>query len=96
MELADRFLGGPFRGGKSIADVVASGEMDPEDNAQLANLFRMCRERVVKILCYLLFIMEKPTNPNCTNFFLFKKKLIFSSMLYNSFDAFNELSCESK
>jgi hypothetical protein len=47
MELADRFLGGPFRGGKSIADVVASGEMDPEDNAQLASLFRMCRERVV-------------------------------------------------
>ena len=53
MELADRLLGGPFQqqqeGGKSIADVVAESQhrFGPEQNAQLAGLVRMCRERVV-------------------------------------------------
>lgn len=53
MELADRLLGGPFNW-KSIADVVATGEMDSaKGNAQLAGLLRMCRDRVVSLLATL-------------------------------------------
>jgi hypothetical protein len=55
IELADRLLGG--RLGKSIADVVSSGELDPEKNVQLAGLLRMCRDRVVSSLhLFSLFI----------------------------------------